>query len=311
MVSSNDVERQTCEVLRTLGIPAIRSTSPLGFHPIPQLWRSTQELRIVGKFLKLCAQIARCFLYGMAACAHDGIRTRKHAYGLPFGLTTLGSQVLRRYAGVGGVSRLFLGARWRWTPYQQIASYIPTHGNILDLGCGHGLLSLAMGLSEPTRTILPIDHEPWRVAIAQKAASDLVNITVETGSLLDIVAAEYWHGTVAGIVIIDAIHYLPPDEQVAFLVHARKALMPGGVLLIRDVDAGAGKTFFINRRYEKMMTGLGFTMAKDLHFRSQAEWLTLLEDAGFDCTTEPCCRFPFADCLFVCRLRAAQTALAA
>lgn len=232
-------------------------------------------------------------------------------YGLPLSLTTLGSQVLGRYAGASGISGLFLGARWRWTPYQQIASYLPTHGNILDLGCGHGLLSLAMGLSEPTRTILAIDHEPWRVAVAQKAVSDLANIAVETGSLLDIIAAEYWHGTVAGIVIIDAIHYLTPDEQVAFLDHARKALMPGGVLLIRDVDASAGKTFFINRLYEKMMTGLGFTMAKNLNFRSQAEWLNLLEKAGFDCTTEPCCRFPFADRLFVCRLRAAQTALAA
>lgn len=232
-------------------------------------------------------------------------------YGLPFGLTTLGSQVLRRYTGVGAISRLFLSARWRWTPYEQIASYLPTQGNILDLGCGHGLLSLAMGMSEPARTIHAIDHEQSRVTIAQKAASGLANITFQTGSLLDTSAADQWRGAVAGIVIIDAIHYLPPAEQEVFLVNARKALIPGGVLLIRDVDAGAGKTFFINRLYEKTMTGLGFTMAKDLNFRSQAEWLDLLGKTGFDCTTEPCCRFPFADRLFVCRQRAAQVALAA
>src|SRR2546422_4897995 len=35
--------------------------------------------------------------------------------------------------------------------------------------------------------------------------------------------------------------------------HARKSLQPGGVLLIRDVDASAGKNFFINRMHEKVM----------------------------------------------------------
>ncbi len=231
--------------------------------------------------------------------------------GLPLGLTSLGSEVLRRYAGVGFVSRLFLSARWRWTPYQQIADYLPVDGTILDLGCGHGLLSLAMGLSAPRRMIHAIDHEPSRVAIARAAASGLDNIAVQAASLFDFVASEHWQGAVDGIVIIDAIHYLSRSEQESLLIHARNALRPGGVMLIRDVDAAAGNTFFINRLYEKTMTGLGFTVGKDLNFRSQAEWLDLLRKTGFDCTSEPCSRFPFADRLFVCRQRVAQAVLAA
>lgn len=204
-------------------------------------------------------------------------------------------------------TRLFLNARWRWTPYEQIAARIPAQGTILDLGSGHGLLSLALGLSSPQRKTHGIDHDPQRVALAQQAAAGVPNMTFATGSLLEALESETQGGSLAAIVCVDAVHYLSYDEQLLFLARARKALRPGGVLLIRDVDAGAGKTFFVNRFYEQTMTALGFTRADRLNFRRRSEWHEVLASAGFDTTSETCSRFPFADLLFVCKSRAAQT----
>ena len=228
-----------------------------------------------------------------------------------FHLSSLGRQVLGRFGRAGISARLFLNARWRWTPYEQIASRVPAKGIILDLGSGHGLLSLAMSLSEPQRKIRGIDHEPSRVAMAQHAATGLTNLEFATGNLLEAVADDGLRGNVAAIVILDALHYLTAAEQEIFLAHCRRALQPGGVLLIRDVDADAGNSFFINRFYERTMTGLGFTRADRLNFRPRGEWHQLLASAGFESASEPCSRFPFADLLFVSRLSAAQAALAA
>ena len=215
-------------------------------------------------------------------------------------LSSLGRQVLSRYGGAGVAARFYLNLRWRWTPYERIAACVPSQGLILDLGSGHGLLSLAMGLSEPGRTIVGIDHDPQRVLLARQAAAGIANLDYATGSLLEAVANAARRGRISAIVILDALHYLNRAEQEAFLAHARTSLQPHGVLVIRDVDAGAGKNFLVNRVYEKTMTGLGFTRAKGLTFRTQHEWLEVLAQSGFQTASEPCSRFPFADRLFVC-----------
>jgi SAM-dependent methyltransferase len=226
-------------------------------------------------------------------------------------LSPLGRQVLSRYHSASLATRLFLSARWRWTPYEQIADRVPRAGTILDLGSGHGLLSLALALSEPARRIRGIDHDPGRVALARQAAVGLTNLEFATGSLLEAVNKESLRGTVAGIVVMDAMHYLSYDEQAHFLAQARNALQPAGILLIRDVDADAGKNFFLNRLHERAMTGLGFTRADQLHFRTGRAWLQLFASAGFEPASEPCSRFPFADRLFTCKLPAADMARAA
>ena len=83
-----------------------------------------------------------------------------------FRQTSLGRDVLNRYRGAGLSARTFLNMRWRWTPYEEIARRISTHGVILDLGSGHGLLSLAMAISEPTRIVRGFDHDEKRVDMA-------------------------------------------------------------------------------------------------------------------------------------------------
>ncbi len=226
-------------------------------------------------------------------------------------LTALGRDVLNRYGGAGYSARIFLNLRWRWTPYEEIASRLPEQGAILDLGSGHGLLSMALAINQPGRAVRGIDHDISRLELARRAASGMANLSYSAGGLLEAIAEPALRGSLAGIVAMDTLHYLTLPGQEAFLANARRALRPDGVLLIRDVDAGAGKTFLINRWHERIMTGLGFTRAERLNFRRQADWLRILAQTGFDAASEPCSRFPFADQLFVCRPTVAHVSLAA
>lgn len=212
----------------------------------------------------------------------------------------LGRRVLARYRGAGAGTRLYLHARWRQTPYEAVAARLPAAGTILDLGCGHGLLSLTAALAEPGRAVRGTDHDLGRVELARRAGIGLDNLAFAAGNLLDAVD-EPAPGSVAGIVVLDALHYLSFDEQERFLARCRAALRPDGVLLVRDVDAGAGPAGRFNRLYERLATGLGFTRAERLHFRTRAGWLDALTAAGFAAAGEPCGRFPFADLLFTGR----------
>src|SRR5436309_1100312 len=70
-------------------------------------------------------------------------------------------------------TRLVLALRSRLTPYQEMAKAMPPSGRIVDLGCGWGLLSLALCAGSADRKVLGIDHDPDRVTLAKRAAGRL------------------------------------------------------------------------------------------------------------------------------------------
>lgn len=213
--------------------------------------------------------------------------------------SALGQELLRRYRSSSLFTRSFLRLRWRLTPYEQIAACLPTAGLILDLGAGHGLLSLTLARQAPQRYVLGLDHDVERVASARRAGRGLPNVAFEVGSLTTALDAPVQQP--AGIVVMDALHYLSAREQDLLLQKAAAILPPAGVFVLREVDTCAGFTSWFNRRYERLMTGLGFTRAGLLHFRTPQQWHAQLQRCGFTVASEPCGRFPFADRLFVCQ----------
>lgn len=218
------------------------------------------------------------------------------------------SRVLARYRHERWKVRLFLRARWAWTPYHRIVAQLPDDGLVLDLGCGHGLLTLASVLGNARRRMVAVDHDEERLRMVRRATADLPQVETKLGDV-----CEFLHGVrgpVDGIVLMDVMHYFPFEQQMEFVRTAFDKLRPGGVLLVRDVDTAAGFRSYLNRQYERVMTGIGFTRAEQLHFRTRAEWLHLFaRAAAFDVQSEPCGHFPFADVLFTCRKPAEAAAL--
>jgi cyclopropane fatty-acyl-phospholipid synthase-like methyltransferase len=198
-------------------------------------------------------------------------------------------------------TRLFLRARYRLTPYSQMAAHLPRQGRILDLGCGHGLLGLTLALEAAEREVLGIDHDPARVKLAARAARGIANLSFEKGSLLAPPPGP-WNGIAA----IDVFHYFETRMQNAVLAHLRDALAPGGVFIMREVDPTGGIASRWNRAYEKIATRSGFTRSSEkqnLYFRAPADWVKQLESSGFEVQTERCSSPIFADILYVCRAR--------
>lgn len=199
-----------------------------------------------------------------------------------------------RSAPVG--ARFFLRVRWWLTPYRNMVAPLPESGRILDLGCGHGLFAFAAVDGHPQRRVLGIDHDAPRIALAADAARGIDNLTFETGDL-----AAPPEGEADAVALIDLMHYFEPAKQEEILRAAASRLRSGGTLVVRDVDPNGGFVSAINRLWEKIATGTGFTRTKKtgFHFRTPAQWEELLRAIGFDVTSRRCSFALFADHLFV------------
>jgi ubiquinone/menaquinone biosynthesis C-methylase UbiE len=191
------------------------------------------------------------------------------------------------------------------TPYREIAAALPESGRILDLGSGHGLLSIALSQGSTAREIIGIDHDEARVRLAQRAVSRLASPSVPRFEVADLEKAlgKFASGSLSGIAMIDILHYLSSESQTALLHGGARALRPEGILLVREVDPKGGPTAVWNRFYEKIATRIGFTQSarRDLVFRDVDGWTTMLEAAGFRVHSEACGSQLFSDVLFVAR----------
>jgi predicted O-methyltransferase YrrM len=153
------------------------------------------------------------------------------------------------------------------------------------------------------REIIGIDHDPRRVHLAGLAMARSGNgsrSTFEVGDL-ETALSNFADRSLAGIAMIDVLHYFDSEAQTALLEHAERVLEVGGLLVVREVDSEGGVAASWNRLYEYAATRVGFTRSasKQLQFRSAADWTTAMEEAGFTVSSEKCGPRMFSDVLFI------------
>jgi SAM-dependent methyltransferase len=177
------------------------------------------------------------------------------------------------------VYRAVLDGPWLWRG-----------GTVIDLGCGQGLMlaliaearraARSQGEPLPVDRLVGIELREKVAAIARRALDDEAEISAADARTEALPAART-------ILIFDVLHMMPAADQEALLRGLVMALEPGGTLLLREADAGAGWRFqavnFANR-----MKALAFGYSsKGFCFRSALEWRTLLEAFGLSVELQP------------------------
>jgi SAM-dependent methyltransferase len=148
-------------------------------------------------------------------------------------------------------------------------------GRILDVGCGFGLFAAYFGQTHPRRAIVGIDPDARRVALASRVAASL-ELTHHEFHVGDVRTAPI-EGPFAGAYVLDVMHHIPSSDQRAVLERLRDLLVPGGVLLMKDITTEPRYELLFTELLDRLMVGWD----EELAYRHHREWGEMLTELGF------------------------------
>ena len=153
-------------------------------------------------------------------------------------------------------------------------SLLPAEGRLLDVGCGFGLWTAYFSAMQPTRRIVGLDRSARRITLARRvAAATGADASFVEGDVRDASLA----GRFAGAYVLDVLHHVPEDDQIAVLRRLRALLVPGGALVIKDITTEPAGGLLFTRVLDRLMVGLDEPLA----YRHHEAWRAVLEDLGF------------------------------
>ena len=138
------------------------------------------------------------------------------------------------YAGASTRVRSHASLRWRSCPFEAVAQRVPGSGRILEVGCGHGLLSARLAMTSSRRRVLGIDVATDKIFAAQAAAEEGARRGISNLEFRRTAPGELPAGPWDAILFVDVLYLLDPTDQERLLRAAAESLGPGGVLLVKE-----------------------------------------------------------------------------
>ena len=149
--------------------------------------------------------------------------------------------------------------------YKSFENYLPKKGEIIDIGCGYGFLSIMLGFMGKERHITGIDYDDEKISIAANCISKN-----KFTNFIHADVTRYEFSEADAFIINDVLHYLQPQQQIDLIKRCVNKLNKNGVMIIRDADADKKQRHVGTRYTEFFSTNSGFNKTKEggLHFTS-------------------------------------------
>jgi uncharacterized protein (DUF2062 family)/2-polyprenyl-3-methyl-5-hydroxy-6-metoxy-1,4-benzoquinol methylase len=204
--------------------------------------------------------------------------------------------VMERYRKIGWATALFVQGKLDSDPvYRQMVERRPFRSPVLDIGCGLGQSVLLLAEFQPELDILGLDWDPKKLRRAVRAAAGEPRLRFLTADVRgdDLPPS----GTV---LMFDVLHYSPIPRQDELLRRAARAVLPGGRILVRDLDNARGWRAAVTRLQERLARWLRWHRGEGLYFRPAEELAALLREEGLEVETVPSWgHMPFGNVLIV------------
>ncbi len=193
------------------------------------------------------------------------------------------NKIFELYRDASFFTRAYLRIKLRICPLIQLEAYFPREGTIVDLGCGNGLFPNILSLGSPERRVIGIDLDEKKIEVANQTKVPGSQITYQNG---DVVDADYPLGDV--ITLVDVLYLIPYDKHELILQKCYQFLPSGGTLIIKEMDTAPRWKYAWNLFQETLAVKLiGFTLGERFYFRSQKEYLEILQRIGFSVKPVP------------------------
>lgn len=204
-------------------------------------------------------------------------------------------QALALYASAPPIERAFVRVRALLSDLAAIERQAPPSGPLLELGCGHGLLTNLLALGDARREVLGIDIDSAKIEAARRTIGDRTNVRFAVRD-----ATAIRDGAYAGIVVADVFYLLPPEEQRRLIATCYRLLRPGGLLVWKTQVRRPRAKFALTYGQEWVMTRLGPTQGQGLFFLDTVASQDAMRHAGFNVVTVPPRAWrPYTDLLFI------------
>jgi 2-polyprenyl-3-methyl-5-hydroxy-6-metoxy-1,4-benzoquinol methylase len=129
--------------------------------------------------------------------------------------------------------RWFCRARLELAPLEAVAAQA-TGKDILDVGCGHGVLAALLLHEHPERRVVGIDPDVRKIEWANQSVGKSPNAQFHAVDIEALAARE--PGTFDCVIIADVLCLIARTAWPPFLDAARRLLRPGGRLLLKDAE---------------------------------------------------------------------------
>src|SRR5438552_18552520 len=93
-------------------------------------------------------------------------------------------RAVHRYRAAPLLARTLVHGRAFLSDLAFIDRYVPRHGFIVDLGCGHGLFANLLVESSPGRRVLGIDFDERKIAVARSTVDERESLRFDVGDIV-------------------------------------------------------------------------------------------------------------------------------
>ena len=182
-----------------------------------------------------------------------------------------GEQIVGRYKDLGLYTRVYTALRWKYVPFEEMEAQLPKEGPLVDFGCGEGLFVNFLALASPVRRMTGVDLNDRRLERARHAARGLDNARFLCADALTVDLPE----GLRAASFSDFLHHTTDEFQDKLLARAAKALVPGGMLLLKEIP----KERSVSAAWCRFLEFV-FYPTDAIAYQTSAHWLKKLEAVG-------------------------------
>ena len=199
-----------------------------------------------------------------------------HEIGVVAGERSGLSEILRAYRDCSITRRLHLVGRYVTCPYDSMLNLFPSTGQILDIGCGDGLLLFLLSRQSNSqgRRYLGIDVAENRIEDAKRARIPMAEFRLADVSILT-------SDTFDCVAIVDVLYLLPMARWTEVLQHAVRVLRKDGLLIVKElVNKPRWKYWFSYFQEILAIKVIRMTKGEMPHLESPDIYQTYIEAVG-------------------------------
>ncbi|MGB3033990.1 MAG: class I SAM-dependent methyltransferase, partial [Candidatus Microthrix parvicella] len=194
-----------------------------------------------------------------------------HGPGRSMKLAALRSTIAS-YRGAPPVTRAFVVARFVVAPVGPLEAELRGRsGRVLSLGSGLCMLERYLAETNPDLSFVGVDLDETKVELIERTRERSPRVTLRLGDATTIDEPAVYDT----VLICDALHHFPAETHAGVARAVAAALVPGGQVLVKDLDVAPRWKYHWNRLHDRLVAG-----PEPIHCRPIGEMARIFEAAG-------------------------------